>query len=36
MAVHLTWTHWPAVVRVAEALAAEGELGSARIEALMG
>jgi hypothetical protein len=34
MARHLVAEHWDAIVRVAEALAAEGELSGARIEAL--
>jgi hypothetical protein len=36
MAAHLVAEHWAAIVRIAEALAAEGELGGARIEALLG
>jgi hypothetical protein len=35
MARYLVDEHWDAIVRVAESLAAEGELGGARIEALL-
>jgi hypothetical protein len=35
MAAHLVGEHWDAIVRVAEALASEGELSGARIGALM-
>jgi hypothetical protein len=34
-AARLVMERWPAIVRVAEALLAQGELGGARIEALM-
>jgi hypothetical protein len=34
MAAHLVDQHWDAIIRVAQALAAEGELSGARIEAL--
>jgi hypothetical protein len=35
MAAHLTWTHWAAVVRIAEALLAQGELSGVGIDALL-
>ena len=36
LAARMVEEQWPAITRITEALAAEGELSGARIEALMG